>query len=63
MDFMSDTLNDGCSIRAFNVIDEKVNAGGRDTALGHFNRAGLCIDAYLLLSNARVIQSLEQIIE
>ena len=44
MDFMSDTLNDGRSIRTFNVIDDKVNAEGREGALGYFNREGLGID-------------------
>jgi putative transposase len=63
MDFMSDTLNDGRSIRTFNVIDEKVNAGGREGALGYFNREGLGIDVDLSLPSARVIRSLEQIIE
>jgi putative transposase len=50
MDFMSDTLNDGRSIRTFNVIDD-------------FNREGLSIDVDLSLPSARVIRSLEQIIE
>lgn len=50
MDFMSDTLNDGRSIRTFNVIDD-------------FNREGLGIDVDLSLPSARVIRSLEQIIE
>ena len=50
MDFMSDTLNDGRSIRTFNVIDD-------------FNREGLAIDVDLSLPSARVIRSLEQIIE
>ena len=63
MDFMSDTLNDGRTIRTFNVIDEKVNAVGRETALGHFNREGLGIDVDLSLPSARVTRSLEQIIE
>jgi len=63
MDFMSDTLNDGRSIRTFNVIDEKVNAVGRETALGHFNREGLGVDVDLSLPSARVIRSLEQVIE
>ena len=36
MDFMSDTLNDGRSIRTFNVIDD-------------FNREGLAIDVDLSL--------------
>ena len=46
MDFMSDTLNDGRSIRTFNVIDG-------------FNREGLGIDVDLSLPSARVIRSLE----
>ncbi|ORU92527.1 MAG: transposase [Cycloclasticus sp. symbiont of Bathymodiolus heckerae] len=50
MDFMSDTLNDGRSIRTFNVIDD-------------FNREGLGIDVDLSLPSARVIRSLELIIE
>jgi len=50
MDFMSDTLNDGRAIRTFNVIDD-------------FNREGLGIDVDLSLPSARVIRSLEQIIE
>jgi len=50
MDFMSDTLMDGRSIRTFNVIDD-------------FNREGLGIDVDLSLPSARVIRSLEQIIE
>ncbi len=50
MDFMSDTLNDGRSIRTFNVIDG-------------FNREGLAIDVDLSLPSSRVSRSLEQIIE
>ncbi len=50
MDFMSDSLRDGRSIRTFNVIDD-------------FNREGLGIDVDLSLPSARVIRSLEQIIE
>lgn len=50
MDFMSDTLNDGRSIRTFNVIDD-------------FNREGLGVEVDLSLPSARVIRSLEQIIE
>ena len=50
MDFMSDTLKDGRAIRTFNVIDD-------------YNREGLCIDVDLSLPTARVIRSLEQIIE
>jgi len=47
---LSDTLNDGSSIRTFNVIDD-------------FNREGLGIDVDLSSPSARVICSLEQIIE
>ena len=50
MDFMSDNLMDGRSIRTFNVLDD-------------FNREGLGIDVDLSLPSARVIRSLEQIIE
>ncbi len=50
MDFMSDTLSDGRSIRTFNVIDD-------------FNREGLGVDVDLSLPSSRVIRSLEQIIE
>jgi putative transposase len=50
MDFMSDTLNEGRSIRTFNVIDD-------------FNREGLWVYVDLSLPSARVIRSLEQIIE
>ena len=50
MDFMSDTLSDGRSIRTFNVIDD-------------YNREGLAVDVDLSIPSARVIRSLEQIIE
>jgi putative transposase len=50
MDFMSDNLQDGRSIRTFNVIDD-------------FNREGLGIEVDLSLPSARVIRALEQIIE
>jgi len=50
MGFMSDTLNDGRAIRIFNVIDD-------------FNREGLGVDVDFSLPSARVIRSLEQIIE
>lgn len=50
MDFMSDSLASGRSIRTFNVIDD-------------FNRECLAIDVDLSLPSARVIRSLEQIIE
>jgi len=63
MDFMGDTLNDGRIILTFNVIDEKVNAVGRETALGRFNRESLGIEVDLSLPSARVTRSLEQIIE
>jgi len=50
MDFMSDSLAGGRSLRTFNVIDD-------------YNREGLAIDVDLSLPSARVIRSLEQIIE
>jgi putative transposase len=50
MDFMSDTLSDGRSIRMFNVIDDH-------------NREGLGVDVDFTMPSARVIRSLEQIIE
>jgi putative transposase len=50
MDFMADSLTDGRSIRAFNVIDDH-------------NREGLNIDVDLSLPARRVIQSLERLIE
>jgi putative transposase len=50
MDFMSDTLSDGRSIRTFNVIDDH-------------NREGLGIDVDFSMPSSRVIRSLEQIIE
>lgn len=50
MDFMSDSLTDGRTIRTFNVIDD-------------YNREGLVIDVDLSLPSARVIRSLEQVIE
>jgi putative transposase len=50
MDFMSDSLADGRSLRTFNVIDD-------------YNREGLAIDVDLSMPSARVIRSLEQIIE
>ena len=50
MDFMHDQLSDGRSCRLFNVIDD-------------FNREGLTIDVDLSLPAARVIRSLNQIIE
>ncbi len=50
IDFMSDSLSDGRSLRTFNVIDD-------------YNREGLGIDVDLSLPSSRVIRSLEQIIE
>lgn len=50
MDFMHDQLSDGRSIRLFNVIDD-------------FNREGLGIDVDFSLPAARVVRSLDQIIE
>jgi len=50
MDFMSDSLADGRSLRTFNVIDD-------------YNREGLAIDVDLSMPSIRVIRSLEQVIE
>jgi len=50
IDFMSDSLSDGRLLRTFNVIDD-------------YNREGLAIDVDLSMPSARVIRSLEQIIE
>ena len=50
MDFMSDSLIDGRPLRTFNVIDD-------------YNREGLTIDVDLSMPSARVVRSLEQIIE
>ena len=50
MDFMSDSLADGRLLRTFNVLDD-------------YNREGLGIEVNLSLPSARVIRSLEQIIE
>jgi putative transposase len=50
MDFMHDQLIDGRGFRTFNVIDD-------------FNREGLGIEVDFSLPAARVIRSLEQIIE
>jgi len=50
MDFMHDQLEDGRSYRLFNVLDD-------------FNREGLAIEVDLSLPSARVIRTLEQIIE
>ena len=46
MDFMSDSLADGRSVRTFNVIDD-------------YNREGLAIDVDLSMPSARVIRSLD----
>lgn len=50
MDFMSDSLADGRTLRTFNVIDD-------------YNRECLTIDVDLSLPSARVIRGLEQVIE
>lgn len=50
MDFMSDSLIDGRTLRTFNVIDD-------------YNREGLAIDVDLSMPSLRVIRSLEQVIE
>jgi len=50
IDFMSDGVSDGRKLRTFNVLDD-------------YNREGLAIDVGLSLPSARVIRSLEQIIE
>lgn len=50
IDFMSDSLSDGRSMRTFNVLDD-------------YNREGLGIEVDLSLPSVRVIRSLEQIIE
>ena len=50
MDFMSDQLVSGKSLRTFNVIDD-------------YNREGLGIEVDLSLPSARVIPALDQIIE
>lgn len=50
IDFMSDTLADGRTVRTFNVLDD-------------YNREGLGIEVDLSLPSGRVIRSLEQIIE
>lgn len=50
MDFMSDSLIDGRTLRTFNVLDD-------------YNREGLGIDVGISLPSDRVIRSLEQIIE
>ena len=50
MDFMHDQLEDGRTVRLFNVIDD-------------FNREGLGIEIDFSLPAERVIRALEQIIE
>jgi len=50
MDFMHDQLSDGRGFRLFNVLDD-------------FSREGLGIEVDLSLPSARVIRSLEQIIQ
>ena len=50
IDFMSDSLADGRTLRTFNVVDD-------------YNREGLGIEVDLSLSSARVIRALEHIIE
>ena len=50
MDFMHDQLSDGRSFRLFDVLDD-------------VNREGLGVEVDLSLPSARVIRSLEQIIE
>ena len=50
IDFMSDSLVDGRTLRTFNVLDD-------------YNREGLGIEVDLSLPSLRVIRSLEQMIE
>lgn len=50
MDFMSDSLADGRTLRTFNVLDD-------------YNREGLGIEVDLSLTSSRVVRSLENIIE
>lgn len=50
MDFMSDSLTNGRSIRTFNVLDD-------------YNREGLNLDVDLSMPARRVIQSLERLIQ
>jgi putative transposase len=47
---VSNALADGRKLRTFNVLDD-------------YNREGLAIDIDLSIPNARIIMSLEQIIE
>lgn len=50
LDFMSDSLVDGRKLRTLNILDD-------------YNREGLAVDVDLSMPSARVIRSLEQIIE
>ena len=50
VDFMSDSLKDGRTLRTFNVLDD-------------YNRECLSIDVGISLPGARVVRALEQIIE
>jgi len=50
MDFMSDTLKNGRTIRTFNVIDD-------------YNCEGLCIDVDFSMPSLRAIRYFEQVIE
>jgi putative transposase len=50
MDFMHDALSDGRNFRLFNVLDD-------------FNREGLAIEVDLSLPSARVIRTLQQVID
>lgn len=50
MDFMSDSLSDGRSLRTFNVIDD-------------YNRECLAIDVDLSMPSQRVTRALDQVIE
>lgn len=50
MDFMSDSLSTGRTIRTFNVIDD-------------YNREALCVDVDYSMPSLRVIRPLEQVIE
>lgn len=50
MDFMSDSLSDGRSLRTFNLIDD-------------YNRECLAIDVGLSMPAFRVVRPLEQVIE
>lgn len=50
MDFMSDSLSDGRSMRTFNVIDD-------------YNREGLTVEVDTSLPSLRVVRALERVIE